>query len=113
VPSPDLPPENPADTVLRERLGAAWRAFRAPGRELPAGDTLRALEGRVAALEDIQTRRELEWAETKSALDRMLKRFAALDQRARAREDETNGAAPRNRDQLRELMRQKGYLKGE
>lgn len=74
--------------------------------------SVRELEGRVAALEDIQVRRELEWAETKQALDRMLKRFAALDQRARERESE-NGAAPKNREQVRELMRQKGYLKGE
>ena len=112
MPSPDLPPENPADTVLRERLGAAWRAFRAPGSHPVAVRTLHALEDRVAALEDIQVRRELEWAETKSALDRMIKRYNALDQRARAREGE-NGSAPRNRDQLREVMRQKGYLKGE
>lgn len=98
--------------MLWNRLKAALRAFRGAGRDIPAPETLEGLAGRVAALEDIQTRRELEWAETKSALDRMLKRAAALDQRAREREGEpVNGKV--NRDQLREVMRQKGYLKGE
>ena len=99
--------------MLFDRLRAALRAFRAPGGHLPAPDTLEGLAGRVAALEDIQTRRDLEWAETKSALDRMLKRAAALDQRARERNGD-QGAPHRSKDQLRELMRAKGYLgKGE
>ena len=97
---------------MLKRLSAALRAFRNAGRDLPAPETLEGLAGRVAGLEDIQVRRELEWAETKSALDRMLKRFAALDQRARARDEEpVNGR--RSREQLREVMRAKGLLKGE
>jgi hypothetical protein len=96
---------------MLKRLSAALRAFRSAGRDLPAPETLEGVAGRVAALEDIQVRRELEWAETKSALDRMLKRFAALDQRAREREEPANGR--RSRDQLREVMRAKGLLKGE
>lgn len=79
----------------------------------PAPDTLHDLVGRVAALEDIQTRRELEWAETKQALDRMLKRAAALDQRAREREADP----PRNGKRaatVAQLLQAKGYLpKGE
>ena len=80
--------------MLFDRLRAALRAFRAPGGHLPAPDTLEGLAGRVAALEDIQTRRELEWAETKSALDRMLKRAAALDQRGARAERRPGRAAP-------------------
>lgn len=96
---------------LFDRLQAALRAFRGAGRELVAADQLGELAGRVAALEDIQTRRELEWAETKSALDRMLRRAAALKSLDAKQEEPTNGRL--TRDQLRELMRQKGYLKGE
>jgi hypothetical protein len=95
-----------------KRLANAWKALRAAETVRVDSDSLPQLAGRVAALEDVQTRRELEWAETKSALDRMLKRAAALDQRARERnEGEANGKL--NRQQLREVMRQKGYLKGE
>ena len=77
-------------------------------------DSLPELARRLAALEDVQTRRELEWAETKSALDRMLKRAAALDQRARERQElaeGTNGTRRQNREQLRELLKAKGLLR--
>ena len=95
------------------RLRTAYDALRGTIPPALASDTLPNLAARVAALEDIQTRREMEWAETKSALDRMLKRAAALDQRARERE--TPNGTHRSKDQLRELMRAKGYLpsKGE
>jgi hypothetical protein len=66
----------------------------------------------VAALEDVQTRRELEWAETKSALDRMLKRAAALDQRARERGELDQGEQRQTKEQLRATLRAKGLLKG-
>lgn len=95
---------------LWKRIRNAWKALGAVETDQVDTDSHPSLAVRVAALEDIQTRRELEWAETKSALDRMLKRAAALDQRAREREPQ-NGRT--NRDQLREVMRQKGYLKGE
>lgn len=97
------------------RLKAALSAFRGAGSDLPAPDTLSSLAGRVAALEDIQTRRELEWAETKQALDRMLRRAAALDQRARERGELGEDGEPRGRqskEQLREVLRAKGFLKG-
>jgi hypothetical protein len=96
---------------LWTRISAAYKALRAPETVRLDSDSLPALAGRVAALEDIQTRRELEWAETKSALDRMLKRAAALDQRAREREEPKNGRV--SKDQLREVLKAKGYLKGE
>lgn len=98
---------------LWKRLASAYKALRAPETHRVDPDSLPALAARVAALEDIQTRRELEWAETKSALDRMLKRAAALDQRAREREGDEPKNGRLNREQLREVMRQKGYLKGE
>lgn len=88
-------------------LKAALRHDLPPAGEIPAADTLRALESRLAALEDIQVRRELEWAETKSALDRMLKRAAALDQRAREREPERNG----RHATVEALLKAKGLLK--
>ena len=97
--------------AISDRLNAALRAFRDPGGHLPAPDTLAGLSGRVAALEDIQTRRELEWAETKQALDRMLRRAAALDQRARER-DGQDGETRQTKEQLRATLRAKGLLKG-
>lgn len=97
--------------MLAKRLGAALRAFREPGSHPPARDDLEALAKRVDALEDMQTRRELEWAETKSSLDRMLRRAAALQSVDRARGEPGNGKM--NRDQLREVLRAKGLLKGE
>lgn len=100
--------------TLWTRIRNAYAALRGTISPSLDTDTLPNLAARVAALEDIQTRREMEWAETKSALDRMLKRAAALDQRAREREGVPNGAH-RTKDQLRELLRAKGYLgpKGE
>lgn len=103
--------------MLRERLGAAWRAFRGAGNPAPARSTLQALEARVSELETVQVTREIQWQETRAALDRMVKRMGALDQRARERAEqaEENGAhvGRQTRDQLRELMRKKGLLKGE
>lgn len=100
--------------MLRERLAGAWRAFRAPGSPPVAPSTLQALEARLSELETVQITREIQWQETRAALDRMVKRMGALDQRARERaeaDEPKNGQ--RSRDQLREVMRQKGYLKGE
>jgi len=44
-------------------------------------DTLHGLSRRVASLEDIQLRRELEWTETRDKLLRYLKRLQELDRR--------------------------------
>lgn len=95
-------------------FSALWKPRRDVNTEQLDPDSLAELARRVALLEDVQTRRELEWQETKSALDRMLKRAAALDQRARERAelDVENGTHRRtNREQLRELLKAKGLLK--
>lgn len=99
---------------LRSWIAGLWKPRRDVKTVQLDTDSLPSLAKRVADLEDVQTRRELEWAETKQALDRMLKRFAALDQRARERAElaEENGTHRKtNRDQLRELLKQKGLLK--
>lgn len=45
-----------------------------------------ALEARVRALEDLQLKREVEWAETSEKLLRYLRRISAVEQRAAERE---------------------------
>lgn len=74
---------------LWDRLKAFLRPDPGAGRIPLAPD----YEARLKALEDVQTLREIQWAETRQALDRMLKRAAALDQRAREREEK---GSPRN-----------------
>jgi len=62
-----------------------------PGRGVVAPDTIVALEARLTALEEIQTRRELEWQETKGQLDRYLRRLTAREQRDRERDEQPTG----------------------
>lgn len=95
------------------RLKAALRAYRTAGRELPAADAevvLESLLARVKALEDIQTRREVEWAEVRSALDRMIRRYAALQSKAKG-DDDDEPAGRQSREQLRATLRAKGLLR--
>jgi hypothetical protein len=49
-----------------------------------------ALEARVRALEDVQLKRELEWAEVSEKLLRYIKRISAVDERARQREEQNS-----------------------
>jgi hypothetical protein len=77
------------------------------GNVLVPADRLDALERRLAHLEESETVRAIQWAETRSALDRMLRRAAALQSR-----DEAKGNGS-NRDQLIATLRAKGLLKGE
>jgi hypothetical protein len=72
-------------------------------------DRLDALERRLASLEESETVRAIQWAETRSALDRMLRRAAALQSRDEANK---NGDA-KGRDQLIATLRAKGLLRGE
>jgi len=82
--------------------------------DLPAGsivvapDRLDALERRLGALEEGETTRAVQWAETRQALDRMLRRWAALQQREQPAE-ESNGR--QTKEQLRATLRAKGYLR--
>lgn len=95
------------------RLKAALRAYRTAGRELPASDTevvLESLLARVKALEDIQTRREVEWAEVRTALDRMIRRYAALQSKAKD-QDQDEQPGRQTREQLRATLRAKGLLR--
>jgi hypothetical protein len=72
------------------------------------------LERRLRALEEAHTVREIQWAETRTALDRMLRRAAALQSRDQAQahdDDAPNGK--RTREQLLATLRAKGLLKGE
>jgi hypothetical protein len=64
-------------------LGIALRRLAAPrSDDLPTLDP-QGLESRLAALEDLQTRREIEWRETKDQISRHLKRAAAVEARSK------------------------------
>lgn len=93
-----------------DRLRARLRAFRTAGSDLPAPLTLGELNRRLVALEEAHSVREIQWAETRQALDRMLRRAAALQSRDQQLE---NGNGRQTKDQLRATLRAKGYLKGE
>lgn len=100
--------------ALFVRLNAALSAFRDPDRYLAAADSevvLESLLARVKALEDIQTRREVEWAEVRSALDRMIRRYAALQSKAKGQDDDEPPAGRQSREQLRATLRAKGLLR--
>lgn len=92
-----------------DRLKAALRAYRDPGSTPVAPLTLGELQRRLTALEEHEAVRSVEWAETRQALDRMLRRAAALQSVDKAREE--NGGH-RTKDQLRATLRAKGLLPG-
>jgi hypothetical protein len=99
---------------LPGRLKAALRAFRDPDSVTAAATSEVVLESvlaRIKALEDIQTRREVEWAEVRSALDRMIRRYAALQAKAKGDDDDEQPAAKQSREQLRATLRAKGLLR--
>jgi hypothetical protein len=53
-----------------------------------------ALTARVGALEELQTRRELEWAEVSEKLLRYVKRISAVEARAQQREEGSAATDP-------------------
>jgi len=91
-----------------DALKAFLRGDRTAGNVPVPADRLDALERRLAHLEESETVRAIQWAETRSALDRMLRRAAALQSRDEAKNGDTKG-----RDQLLHTLRAKGLLKGE
>lgn len=95
-----------------DRLRALLRAFRTAGNDLPAPLSLGELNRRLTQLEEAETTRAIQWAETRQALDRMLRRAAALQSRELAAgEEPVNGR--QSREQLRATLKAKGYLKGD
>jgi len=72
---------------LRGFLKRLLRLDRPPVGYLCPPETVALLEARLVALEEIQTRRELEWQETKEQLDRYLRRLTAREQRQRERDE--------------------------
>lgn len=76
--------------MLREAL---WRVFGWKGHttltDLRNG--LQAANERIGALESEQTRRDIEWRETKEQIKRHLSRAAAFDQRAQQRAEAADG----------------------
>lgn len=97
-----------------ERLRAFLRHDPPPGSVLVPADKLDALEKRLTALEEGETTRSIQWAETRTALDRMLRRAAALQSVDRAKEEAENGGPGRmSREQLRATLKAKGYLREE
>lgn len=95
---------------MLDALRARLRAFLGAGRDVPAPLTLGELNRRLVALEEAHTTREIQWAETRQALDRMLRRAAALQSRDQQL-DQVNGR--QSKEQLRATLRAKGFLKGE
>lgn len=94
-----------------ERLRARLRAFRTAGNDLPAPLSLGELNRRLTALEEGEAVRAIQWAETRQALDRMLRRAAALQSRDQANDEPVNGR--QSREQLRATLKAKGFLKGD
>lgn len=95
-----------------DALKAFLRGERPAGKVPLPADRLDALERRLALLEESETVRSIQWAETRSALDRMLRRAAALQSRDQEREERANGTKG-SRDQLLATLRAKGIIKGE
>lgn len=81
-------------------LGALLARFLGLGPLVSAQAEIRALRESVAALEDQQLARELEWRETKDQLYRHLKRVQALDQKAEARGGEPRSSREALRDKV-------------
>jgi hypothetical protein len=98
---------------MLDALRARLRAFLTAGKDLPAPLTLGELNRRLVALEEAHSVREIQWAETRQALDRMLRRAAALQSREQQLEATNGGTGRQTKDQLRATLRAKGYLKGE
>jgi hypothetical protein len=53
-----------------------------------------ALTARVSALEDLQLKRELEWADVSERVLRYLKRTASIEQRMKDQQESSAGADP-------------------
>lgn len=101
--------------ALFDRLYAFLQRRNGAGRDTPAPLSLAELNRRLTALEEAETTRAIQWAETRQALDRMLRRAAALQSRdqALADEAENGGGGRKSRAQLLATLKAKGYLKGE
>jgi hypothetical protein len=74
--------------MIRDRLIRLLGGHLAPPDHGEPRAEIVALEARVRALEDVQLKRELEWAEVSEKLLRYIKRISAVDERARQREEQ-------------------------
>jgi hypothetical protein len=81
-----------------------WKALQ---RAFSSQPTPRQVLDRLAELEDVQARRELEWAETKLQIRRHTARLAELDRRAEIRAGHHELPEARGKPSVQELLAMK------
>jgi hypothetical protein len=82
-----------------------------PGHGEPQPD-FAALAARVSALEDLQLKREVEWAEVSEKVLRYLRRIAAVEQRQKEREEAEDTSATTDPKQLAAVLKSKFHSGG-